>query len=313
MNERIQDFEVNSPRWLSLEDFDGEVWKDIKGTIHPYQVSNMGRVKVLTFYQQRFRNKKTPYTTVRKTHIMYAHDNGHGYLWVALDGKKNTRRYIHRLVAEYFIPNPKNKPHIDHINTKRGDNRMINLRWVTRSENMCNPITSQRNKVAQGDPVVLLNCWGEYIGEYLSAQELADVLGVPSSVVKDTITQKRRVRTVLGFIAVRKKDYDINKDYSIIYKRGTSPYIYIPNEKMVLVFKQGILFTVFPNTHLAANAYDITDFCIARVCRISEGDVFYKPTYAISDTLCYYKDVSPEKQKEALAMFKKKYPPKSFL
>ena len=43
--DKIQDFEVNSPRWLSLENFDGEVWKDIFNYEGWYQVSNMGRIK----------------------------------------------------------------------------------------------------------------------------------------------------------------------------------------------------------------------------------------------------------------------------
>lgn len=51
---------------------------------------------------------------------------------------------IHRLVAEIYIPNPDNKPCIDHINGDKHDNRACNLRWVTYSENMMNPITRKR-------------------------------------------------------------------------------------------------------------------------------------------------------------------------
>ena len=53
---------------------------------------------------------------------------------------------VHRLVAEAFIPNIDNKPHIDHINTVRDDNRVENLRWVTHLENQRNPITNKRLK-----------------------------------------------------------------------------------------------------------------------------------------------------------------------
>jgi hypothetical protein len=44
----------------------------------------------------------------------------------------------HRLVAEKFLPNPLNLPQVDHINRVRHDNRVENLRWVTRTENMQN-------------------------------------------------------------------------------------------------------------------------------------------------------------------------------
>ena len=62
-------------------------------------------------------------------------DKSNGYLLCMLNGKK---WYHHRVVAIQFIPNPDDKPFIDHINRIRNDNNISNLRWVSHYENMQN-------------------------------------------------------------------------------------------------------------------------------------------------------------------------------
>lgn len=58
-------------------------------------------------------------------------DNGKGYLSTVID---KIAVKPHRLVAEHYIPNPENKPQVDHINRIRNDNRIDNLRWVSYEE-----------------------------------------------------------------------------------------------------------------------------------------------------------------------------------
>lgn len=119
-----------------------EVWKDIEGYENLYQVSNMGRVRSLdkeikTYNGGSYINKgKIINGSIAKSE---------GYLRVTLvkDGKSTIKK-IHRLVAEAFIPNLDNKPCVDHINTIRTDNRVVNLRWVTYEENMNNPLTKKK-------------------------------------------------------------------------------------------------------------------------------------------------------------------------
>ena len=106
-----------------------EIWKEIKGYPN-YMVSNFGRVKSLN------------YNHTSKEKMLKVSMNGNGYLRVLLcNNGKRKHMTVHRIVAETFIPNPDNKPCIDHINTIKDDNRMENLIWCTTKENCNNLLT----------------------------------------------------------------------------------------------------------------------------------------------------------------------------
>ena len=109
-----------------------EIWKDVVGYEGMYQVSNLGRVKSL-----RIRRHKDGIMTTK------VRKNGYVFIFLRLNNKRIWKS-VHRLVAEAFILNPKNKPQIDHIDGNPSNNIVTNLRWVTAKENMNNPITLKR-------------------------------------------------------------------------------------------------------------------------------------------------------------------------
>ena len=113
-----------------------EIWKDIEGYEGMYQVSTLGRVKSLDHYA-KFINKGTPCKRFHKGKILKAIVSRFGYKRLWLRYKRVQRvMSVHRLVAKAFIPNPDNKPQVNHINCIKADNKIENLEWNTTFENM---------------------------------------------------------------------------------------------------------------------------------------------------------------------------------
>ena len=118
-----------------------EIWKPIKGYLGRYEVSNLGNVRTLKSRINTFNVPKPLNPEYSKhTHTQYAR--------VQLSNPR--RRYsVHRLVAETFIPNPYNKPCINHIDNDGLNNRVDNLEWCTHSENLQHAQNQKRLTAAQ--------------------------------------------------------------------------------------------------------------------------------------------------------------------
>lgn len=108
-----------------------EIWRDVKGYEGLYQVSSLGNVRSLDRYKENNRGRY-----LQKGRILRKSYDKDGYSMVGLykNGKSCSKK-VHRLVAQTFIPNPKNKPTVNHKNGIRDDDRVSNLEWATMSEN----------------------------------------------------------------------------------------------------------------------------------------------------------------------------------
>lgn len=112
----------------------GEVWKQIKGYEGLYDISNYGRVRSHNkTYRVGLRNNRH---ATKKGKILKDNVLNTGYCQVALyKNKKNKKKAVHRLVGKAFVPNPDNKPQINHKDGNKQNNHYTNIEWVTAREN----------------------------------------------------------------------------------------------------------------------------------------------------------------------------------
>lgn len=101
-----------------------EIWKDINNYDGLYQISNYGRVKSLATRFKIDKVLKSKQTKIKYLSVVLCKD------------KHQNRKYIHRLVAQAFIPNPDNLPQVNHKDGDKTNNHYKNLEWCTPHENM---------------------------------------------------------------------------------------------------------------------------------------------------------------------------------
>lgn len=171
-----------------------EIWKDITGFEGMYQVSNQGRVRSL----DRTITMKNGGTRFCKGKVLKPTVNSSGYLHLGLG--KGVYQYVHRLVAQEFLPNPDNLPEVNHEDGDKRNNEVTNLRWVTPSENQLHSKATGLAKTGEEHVQARLsNEDVRYIREVyipkhpeFGGKPLAERFGVARSIISRIVNGTRR-------------------------------------------------------------------------------------------------------------------------
>ena len=180
-----------------VEKLNGEQW--FVFIENEYYISNIGR-----FYS-------VPYRKIMKTRI-----DKYGYETISVKKYNKSLQAVHRLVALKFIPNPDNKPQVNHINGIKTDNRVENLEWVTVQENITHSIKNGLKRVRSSKltykvkqplrrkPINQYDLKGNFLATFESQTEASEKLGI--NIVYISRVCKRKSQQTYGFVFRFKDD-----------------------------------------------------------------------------------------------------------
>lgn len=168
-----------------------EVWKDVVGYEGFYQVSNLGRVKSLPRL-----HKYVHGYYMAKERILSPRVCGkqREYLSVALHVDGKTKQYkIHRLVATAFIPNPYGYNEVNHKDENKGNNKMDNLEWCSRSYNVNYGCRIEKQRKAMFKPVVAYSKSNKIVMEFNSIVDASKFAKVDATNISRACKKEGRI------------------------------------------------------------------------------------------------------------------------
>ena len=191
-------------QYIPSFDYEKEVWKKIGNT--EYDVSDYGRIR-------------------RGDRILAGSCHSDGYIFININGKQTP---VHRIVATEFIPNPNNKPEVNHVDGNKMNNSVKNLEWVTRKENMKHAIktglqpktiNTYKGKFTEEQREEIKKLWNS--GKY-TKRELSRRFKVSHTCICDIINNKYHYATNINlFEEVARPTVDTLNELRDCYIRET--------------------------------------------------------------------------------------------
>ncbi len=180
-----------------------EIWKDIEGFEGLYQVSNKGRVKSLERELIYINGRRHLY----KETILKSIRQNTGYYTVTLHKDRVANiKFVHRLVAQAFLPNPQSLPQVNHKDEDPSNNKLENLEWCSASYNMNYGTIKQRlrerelNHPKLSKAVCQYTLDGELVATYPSAMEAMRQGGFHRGHIDECCNRSKYYKTHKGFI-----------------------------------------------------------------------------------------------------------------
>lgn len=185
------------------------IWKDVVGYEDSYQVSNKGDVRS----KQRQVSNHTGVVTLKPKKLKQAFNHkGYAVVYLSKDGE-DKGVFVHRLVAKAFIPNPENKPQVNHIDGDKVNNCVENLEWCTNQENQIHAYKTGLNYVTgragrKKKPVVQIDLkTNKVIAEYISVAEAARQNNVSQGTLGGCCRNDYGRKTLKGYKWKFKEDF----------------------------------------------------------------------------------------------------------
>ena len=179
------------------------IWKTIND-FPTYQVNQHGVI----------RNAKTSYVVKQQMGAI-------GYLFVCLydSEQKAHTRFVHRIVAETFVPNPEGCPIVNHIDECCVHNSADNLEWVSFKNNANHGTRNERIANGRKIPIIGFDSYGDTRFHFSSIRDASRVLGVSEASVRIAMKKHNKCKSLYWRVAFndealdKEREHDNNLDW----------------------------------------------------------------------------------------------------